>query len=203
MSWIQSVLYFQGIPIEASLDQILLNRTIATIYIKGRSNYVQSPIPVNGIEGIWRFFYEREGQDSMLVFYPYVGRMAEISESAIPFHHRAGNLFKLTNMAFWQAEEAKNTEGYLSWTRKIYIYLTPYVVNSPRATYFNYRDLDIGVKNNNGKTSYAEASIWGLKYFKSNFDRLVRVKTIVDPKNFIRNEQSIPPLHSRWTNEED
>ncbi|KAL8508324.1 hypothetical protein ACS0TY_018789 [Phlomoides rotata] len=177
--------------------------TIATIYIKGRSNYVQSPIPVNGIEGIWRFFYEREGQDSMVVFYPYVGRMAEISESAIPFPHRAGNLFKLTNMAFWQAEEAKNTEGYLSWTRKIYIYLTPYVVNSPRATYFNYRDLDIGVKNNNGKTSYAEASIWGLKYFKSNFDRLVRVKTIVDPKNFIRNEQSIPPLHSRWTNEED
>ncbi|KAL8508323.1 hypothetical protein ACS0TY_018788 [Phlomoides rotata] len=203
MSWIQSVLYFQGIPIESSLDKVLLNRTIATLYMKGRSNYVQSPIPEKGIEGIWKFYYESEAEDSAVTFFPYGGRMAEIPESAIPFPHRAGNLFKLSHMVFWQAEKAQNTERFISWTTKVYRYLTPYVVNSPRASYFNYRDLDIGVNNNEGKTSYAQASIWGLKYFKSNFDRLVRVKTIVDPKNFFRNEQSIPPLHSRWTNEEN
>jgi hypothetical protein len=35
---------------------------------------------------------------------------------------------------------------------------------------------------------------------KNNFDRLVHVKTKVDPANFFRNEQSIPPLSS-WISE--
>ncbi|KAJ7015310.1 Cannabidiolic acid synthase [Populus alba x Populus x berolinensis] len=48
--------------------------------------------------------------------------------------------------------------------------------------------------NNLGNTSYKQARIWGTKYFKNNFDRLVHVKTKVDPANFFRNEQSIPPL---------
>ncbi|KAM3251002.1 hypothetical protein P3L10_005072 [Capsicum annuum] len=71
-----------------------------------------------------------------------------------------------------------------------------YVSKSPRAAYFNYRDLDLGV-NNKGNTSYAQARIWGEKYFKNNFDRLVQVKTKFDPTNFFRNEQSIPPLVSK------
>ncbi|KAM3301873.1 hypothetical protein P3S67_016375 [Capsicum chacoense] len=70
-----------------------------------------------------------------------------------------------------------------------------YVSKSPRAAYFNYRDLDLG-RNNDRKTSYAQARIWGEKYFKNNFDRLVQVKTKFDPTNFFRNEQSIPPLLS-------
>ncbi|KAL8512681.1 hypothetical protein ACS0TY_018975 [Phlomoides rotata] len=93
----------------------------------------------------------------------------------------------------------QNTDKYLSWSSRLYNYLTPYVENSPRASYFNYRDLDLGVNNPKEKTSYAQASIWGKKYFKNNFDRLVRVKTDVDPKNFFRNEQSFPPLDSRFT----
>ncbi|CAN1251547.1 Tetrahydroberberine oxidase [Linum perenne] len=40
------------------------------------------------------------------------------------------------------------------------------------------------------------AKRWGSRYFKNNFDRLVRVKTAVDPSDFFRNEQSIPPLFS-------
>lgn len=81
-----------------------------------------------------------------------------------------------------------------------------YVSKSPRAAYFNYRDLDIGINiyNQSGDNtiSYDMASAWGLKYFKNNFDRLVRVKTQLDPTNFFRNEQSIPPLpfvRTRWT----
>ena len=74
--------------------------------------------------------------------------------------------------------------------------MTPYVSSSPREAYFNYRDLDLGVNNVIGDTSYEQASIWGKPYYKDNFDRLVRVKTVVDPGNFFKNEQSIPPLSS-------
>ncbi|KAL8508170.1 hypothetical protein ACS0TY_018663 [Phlomoides rotata] len=154
-----------------------------------------SPIPAKGIEGIWRFFYEREGENSPLLMFPYGGRMAEISVSETPYPHR-NNLFHMSNLVYWQEDEAQNTDKYLSWSSRLYNYWTPYVENSPRASYFNYRDLDLGVNNPKGKTSYAQASIWGKKYIKNNFDRLVRVKTHVDPKNFFRNEQSFPPLDS-------
>ncbi|KAM3361769.1 hypothetical protein P3S68_016623 [Capsicum galapagoense] len=90
----------------------------------------------------------------------------------------------------------ESSEKHLSWIRKLYGYMASYVSKSPRAAYFNYRDLDLGV-NNKGNTSYAQARIWGEKYFKNNFERLVKVKTKVDPTNFFRNEQSIPPLLSK------
>ncbi|BBH01207.1 Leucine-rich repeat protein kinase family protein, partial [Prunus dulcis] len=44
----------------------------------------------------------------------------------------------------------------------------------------NVQDLDLG-RNKDADTSYAEASVWGLKYFKNNFRGLVHVKTLVDP----------------------
>ncbi|CAL0324499.1 unnamed protein product [Lupinus luteus] len=62
---------------------------------------------------------------------------------------------------------------------------------------FPHRDLDIGMNNNVGYTSYKQARVWGLKYFKNNFNTLVHVKTKVDPLNFFRNEQSIPSLISK------
>ncbi|KAK2653384.1 hypothetical protein Ddye_013240 [Dipteronia dyeriana] len=68
----------------------------------------------------------------------------------------------------------------------------PYVSSSPRAAYVNYRDLDLGMNKKN-HTSINQAQIWGAKYFKDNFNRMVNV-TKVDPSNFFRHEQSIPPL---------
>ncbi|KAK4399449.1 Berberine bridge enzyme-like 13 [Sesamum angolense] len=176
MSWIQSILYFAGFPIESR--EVLLNRTQPSVrYFKAKSDYVQKPIPEYGLEGIWRLFYEPEAK-----------------------RPRIGNLYKIQHLVYWEEEEAQNSDRYISWIRRLYSYMAPYVSKFPRAAYINYRDLDIGVNNNEGKISYARASVWGIKYFKSNFDRLVRVKTAVDPENFFRNEQSIP---SRWTKKDD
>ena len=72
--------------------------------------------------------------------------------------------------------------------------MVPYASKHPREAYVSYRDLDLGMNQLNSTTNVFRASIWGLKYFKSNFKRLVKVKTMVDPDNFFRHEQSIPPL---------
>ncbi|QCD83969.1 Berberine/berberine-like [Vigna unguiculata] len=119
--------------------------------------------------------------------------MDNISESEIPFAHRSGYIFHIHYVVVWQEEGEEATQRHVNWIRRLYKYMEPYVSNSPRAAYVNYRDLDIGV-NNNGYTSYDQASIWGLKYFSNNFKRLATVKTKVDPHNFFRNEQSIPTL---------
>ena len=72
--------------------------------------------------------------------------------------------------------------------------MTAYVSKDPREAFLNYRDLDIGCASPNSNESLSSAKVYGAKYFKENFDRLVRVKTTVDPDNFFNNEQSIPPL---------
>jgi hypothetical protein len=57
----------------------------------------------------------------------------------------------------------------------------------------NYRDLDLGM-NRNTRTNFKKARVWGAKYYKDNFYRLALVKSMVDPENIFRHEQSIPPL---------
>jgi len=192
MSWIESVLYLYGFPKGESLE-MLLNRTQAAKDIfKIKSDFVRIPISEIGLEGIWRMFHEDGAKDSMVYFFPYGGIMDNISESEIPFPHRKGNLYQILYSVHWHQESDEVEKIKMNWIRKLYSYMEPFVSKSPRAAYINYRDLDIGVNNIGGYTSYKQASIWGVKYFKNNFKRLANVKTKVDPLNFFRNEQSIP-----------
>ncbi|XP_004504926.1 tetrahydroberberine oxidase-like [Cicer arietinum] len=195
MSWIESILYLAGFTSDQPLE-VLLNRTHDNVlFFKAKSDYVRDPIPDFGLEDLWPLFYEDEAKAAVLILTPYGGRMDEISESEIPFPHRAGNIYKIQYLVFWQEEGDEVEKRHVKWVRKVYSYMEPFVSKSPRAAYVNYRDFDIGV-NNKGYTSYKQASIWGLKYFKNNFNKLAMVKTNVDPLNFFRNEQSIPSLLS-------
>ncbi|PQM42230.1 berberine bridge enzyme-like 22 [Prunus yedoensis var. nudiflora] len=124
---------------------------------------------------------------------PYGGRMNEISEFEIPFPHRKGNLFNIQYIVKWDVNSIEETNKHIHWIRMLYRFMSPYVSRSPRGSYINYKDLDLG-SNKQENTSYLEASAWGRKYFKGNFKRLAQVKSKVDPDNFFRNEQSIPPL---------
>ncbi|KAK9090728.1 hypothetical protein Sjap_023905 [Stephania japonica] len=98
---------------------------------------------------------------------------------------------------FWAIRGGGASFGVvLSW--KINLVAIPpnvTVFTSPRVAYLNVRDLDLGQNEmwNNRTLTYDEAKIWGNKCFKNNFDRLVKVKRRVDPDNFFRYEQSIPP----------
>ncbi|TYH41271.1 hypothetical protein ES332_D12G304100v1 [Gossypium tomentosum] len=198
MSWAESILYSTvsiiGLPLET-----LLNRTqksaLSQTFFKAKSDFVKQPISESGFEGLWPKFYEDEAKSAVMVLVAYGGKMDEIPETEYPYPHRAGNLYSILYVVNWEEEENKNSEKFMNWMRRVYSYMTPYVSKSPREAYVNYRDLDIGTnKFNHDKGSYTEAKVWGLKYFKNNFDKLVYVKTKVDPQNFFKHEQSIPPL---------
>ncbi|XP_028958861.1 tetrahydroberberine oxidase-like [Malus domestica] len=190
MSWIESALYVANIPINES--QVLLQRTQQSrVFFKNKSDFVTEPISEAALEGLWKTMLELDSLQ--LILTPYGGRMSEIYDWEIPFPHRKGNLFEIQYVDNWVDDE--ETEERISGVRSVYEYMTPYVSKSPRAAYLNYRDLDLG-RNKDANTSYAQASAWGLKYFKNNFGRLVQIKTSVDPDNFFRDEQSLPVLQS-------
>ena len=196
MSWIESVLLFAGFPSGQSRDALLDRIPQSRLSFKAKSDHVKEPIPENVLEGIWERLYEEDVGRTLIQLAPYGGKMKEISESEIPFPHRAGNIYKILYFVDWEEEDVTESQMHINWIRRLYSYMTPYVSQNPREAYLNYRDLDIGRNSINGTTSYAQASIWGVKYFKNNFNRLVRVKTKVDPTNLFKNEQSIPPLPS-------
>lgn len=185
-SWIKSVLFYADLDIDTPTDT-LKSRTPqkALAFQKRKSDYVTRPIPKNDLQGIWNKMIELK--IPMLTFNPYGGRMAEIPASATPFPHRAGNLWMVQYAASWSSPE--ESEHVIDSMRKLHCYMTPYVSENPRAAFLNYRDLDLGI-NQNG--SYAQGEVHGVKYFKDNFARLVKIKSKVDAGNFFRNEQSIP-----------
>ncbi|KAK8521300.1 hypothetical protein V6N12_005209 [Hibiscus sabdariffa] len=196
MSWIESIIYLGKIrnqSLEVLLDRDLQSPLTLPSF-KSKSDYVKEPIPEIGLKGLWTRFSEKEVESGVIYFFSYGGRMDEIPESSTPFPHRAGNLYKIIYNVAWNQQDNKNSDKYISWIRRVYSYMRPYVSKSPREAYINYRDLDIGTNNEGNTTSYARASVWGQKYFKNNFDRLVLAKMMIDPENFFRHEQSIPPL---------
>ncbi|CAI0545678.1 unnamed protein product [Linum tenue] len=188
-SWIKSVLFWSDLAISTPTE-ILLNRTPSLTRLKRKSDYVKKPIPRDGLENLWKKMIEL--QLPGMVFNPYGGRMAEIAADATPFPHRAGNLWKIQYLANWNEGGDEVARRNVELTRRLYEFMTPFVSKDPREAFLNYRDIDLGV-NHNGKGSYEEARrSYGVRYFKQNFNRLVRIKTKVDPGNFFRNEQSIP-----------
>lgn len=193
-SWVRSTLYWYDFPLATTATDVLLDRTPSTLtYLKRKSDYVKEPISKKGLERIWKKMIELE--TPVLTFNPYGGKMAEILPSETPFPHRAGNLYKIQYAVNWNQGGEEVSDRYINWVRKLYNFMTPFVSKSPREAFLNYRDLDLGVNHQlNAISRYVEGRVYGIKYFKGNFDRLVHVKTRVDPANFFRNEQSIPRL---------
>ncbi|KAF8096119.1 hypothetical protein N665_0317s0025 [Sinapis alba] len=188
MSWIESTMFFNwksGQPLETMLNRDL---RYEDLYYKAKSDFVQKPVPENVFEEITKRFLEKE--TPLMILEPLGGRISEISETDSPYPHRRGNLYIIQYMVKWKVNEVEEMNKHVTWMRMLYDYMTPYVSASPRGAYLNYRDLDLG--NNTG--SFEDARIWGEKYYRGNFKKLGLVKGKIDPTNFFRNEQSIPPL---------
>lgn len=194
MSWINSMLFFSGLASER-LDDVnsLRDRYLGDKnYFYAKSDYVRKPIPKFAIQAACRIL-EEEPQ-GYVIMDPYGAKMAEIPSDAIPFPHRAGNLFDIQYLVAWYDANA-NEGDYIGWLRKLYAFMAAYVSENPRAAYVNYMDLDLGTLSlvKEGSSPVETARKWGEKYFLGNFERLLRVKTKFDPDNVFRNLQSIPP----------
>ncbi|KAI3924940.1 hypothetical protein MKW98_002849 [Papaver atlanticum] len=193
MKWVESHVYFyaRGRPIE-----LLWDRDHATkSFLKIKADYVREPISKSGLEAIWRRFVG--GDSPAMLWTPFGGRMNDISEFETPYPHRAGNIYNIMYVGNWLNET--ESEKQIDWMRRFYNSMSRYVSKNPRSAYINYKDLDLGVNSNNVSQAvrYVQARSWGTKYFKHNFERLVKVKSMVDPSNFFKNKQSIPPV-STW-----
>ncbi|KAJ9691272.1 hypothetical protein PVL29_013446 [Vitis rotundifolia] len=186
LSWVQTFA-------EGESVKVLMNRSHEIKgYFKGKSDYVNQPIPESGLEGMWKVFLE--GEAGVMIWDPYGGKMSEIAEDETPFPHRAGILYNIQYFSKWEEAGVEAQRKHMEWTNNIYKYMTPFVSKSPRRAFLNYKDIDLGRNDENGNTSFSQAGVWGQSYFKNNFKRLALVKGRVDPSNFFRDEQSIPPL---------
>ncbi|KAL0699212.1 hypothetical protein Bca4012_055334 [Brassica carinata] len=195
MTWYQSALWWDNRLNATQIDpKVFLDRNLdSSRFLKRKSDYVATEIPRDGIESLFRKMIEigRVG----LVFNPYGGKMAEIAEDATPLPHRK-MLYKIQYSVNWQESSPEIESGLLNQSRVLHSFMAEFVSKNPRRAYLNYRDVDIGV-NDHGPNSYEQGEVYGRMYFGKNFDRLVKIKTAVDPGNFFRNEQSIPTLPSK------
>ncbi|KAF3681725.1 hypothetical protein T459_04985 [Capsicum annuum] len=192
MSWIESVNYIAGYPSNIKPEFLLEGRPLLPpVYFKAKSDFLRVPVPVTGLEGMWKKFLQEDSP--MMIWNPYGGMMGKISESSIPFPHRKGVIGKIQYLTAWTDADKKSADKHINWIRGLYEYMEPFVSKYPREAYVNYRDLDLGM-NKNANSNFLEASVWGKKYFKNNYDRLVLVKSKVDPDNFFWHEQSLPIL---------
>lgn len=218
MSWIESIVYFSGLePGRTSIAQLNDRRLHNKLFFKAKSDYVRTPISTSGIRRAIEIL-EKEPK-GYVIMDPYGGMMEELSSESIAFPHRRGNLFTIQYLVEWKEEEENEAKSkdYLEWIRGFYNAMTPYVSSGPRAAYINYVDLDLGemgsaappapqilmLKDRSSSLSsemVERARIWGEKYFLSNYDRLVRAKTRIDPENIFRHQQGIPPIYSYRTN---
>ncbi|TVU01291.1 hypothetical protein EJB05_53254, partial [Eragrostis curvula] len=190
MSWLESVAF---INFGNNDTAALLNwsSTGASAFVKIKSDYVRHAIPKSAWQKIFSWF--RMNGAGLVILDPHGGFIDTIPAGATPYPHRSGVLYNIQYIAFWPSNDDGSTAK--SWVNNFYDFMGQYVTKSPREAYLNYRDLDIG-KNVvvNEVSMFDSGKVWGKKYFGGNFQRLAAVKRAVDPTDYFRNEQSIPPL---------
>uniref|UniRef100_A0A0D9WR33 FAD-binding PCMH-type domain-containing protein n=1 Tax=Leersia perrieri TaxID=77586 RepID=A0A0D9WR33_9ORYZ len=192
MSWLQSVAFIQFMDLTTPVEA-LLNRTVSQrVATKPKSDFVRRAIPKNVWTNIFSWF--AMNGSGMMLLEPMGGFMDGVPAAATPYPHRAGVLYNIQYIAFWLGDDT--AAAAKRWVNDLYAFMEPYVSSNPREAYVNFRDLDIGENAvaNDGVSTFESGKVWGEKYFAGNFERLAAVKAAVDPTDYFRNEQSIPPL---------
>uniref|UniRef100_A0ACD5YY02 Uncharacterized protein n=1 Tax=Avena sativa TaxID=4498 RepID=A0ACD5YY02_AVESA len=197
MTWLQSVPFIylgSGATVE---DILKRNLPGDNRFSKATSDYVRQAISRNVWADIFRTWLAKPNA-GLMILEPYGGKIAGVSDSETPFPHRSGVLYNIQYMNFWGS--AGEEAGRTGWVRDVLAFMAPHVSKNPRAAYVNYRDLDLGQNvvvgggAGGNVTSFEAGRVWGEKYYKGNFRRLAMAKAQIDPSDYFRSEQSIPPI---------
>ncbi|KAK9081466.1 hypothetical protein Syun_030790 [Stephania yunnanensis] len=204
VSWIESFTRLAGLDSVTQMKDRFLKYDDRGF--KAKIDLLKSPFPLKVITGVLeRLLKEPRG---FLVFNGFNGMMGKISRAASPFPHRKGTLMMVEYIVAWNMDEDLESHKFLSWLNELYEYVGQFIVDgNPRVSYVNHVDFDLGEidwRNESSASNAIEISRkWGEKYFLSNYDRLVRAKTDIDPNNVFQHPQSIPPLPGLIKNKKD
>jgi hypothetical protein len=198
MSWLHAMTFI-GFSDTTTPVEVMLNRTnnLNGVKFKVKSDYARRFVGRAGWEAIFRQHLSRFG-GGMIILEPHGAAVGGPNTYATsPYPHRRGVLFNLQYGSNWQgAANGTVAAAALSWLDGLYGFMAQFVSSNPREAFANYRDLEIGqnVVGSDGVSTYRSGRVWGERYFMGNFWRLAMVKGKVDPTDYFRNEQSIPPL---------
>ncbi|KAK3130613.1 hypothetical protein QOZ80_6BG0495710 [Eleusine coracana subsp. coracana] len=191
MTWLQSVAFFNSWNPNVPVESLLSRGTSMSTFTKNKSDYVRQAIPKSEWENIFPWLTMRGA--GMIILEPHGGFIGTIPDGASPYAHRKDVLYNIQYITFWSGNDDGSTAK--GWIGSFYDFMGQYVTSSPREAYVNYRDLDVGENEVvDDVSTFESGKVWGEKYFGNNFQKLAAVKAMVDPTDYFRNEQSIPPL---------
>ncbi|CAN6371963.1 unnamed protein product [Urochloa humidicola] len=197
MTWLRAMAFIGLSSADAPVEGLLNRTNNLGTYVKNKSDYVRRAIGRAGWESIFQEHLSGYGA-GLMILEPHGGVVGgAIPDYATPYPHRQGVLYNIQYRVSWWGE-ANGTAAAVAtaWLDGLYGYMEQFVTSNPREAFANYRDLEIGenVVGVDGVMTYESGRVWGEKYFMGNFRRLAAVKGRVDPSDYFRNEQSIPPL---------
>lgn len=194
--WIDSVVFWANYPEKAPIEILLKRISANEYYWKRTSDFVQTPISKQGLKTIFQTMIDHSPlpRRVWMQWNPWGGRMGEIPSDATAFVHRGGNLFMIEHFMNWYRPGDELEDKFLAIARSFKEAMAPYVSKNPREAFFNYRDVDIGITTPGYNATYEGAKVYGEKYFKGNYLRLVKTKARFDRTNFFRSQQGIPVL---------
>ncbi|KAK3120142.1 hypothetical protein QOZ80_9AG0682300 [Eleusine coracana subsp. coracana] len=198
VSWLQAMAFIGFGKTDAAAVDGMLNRTNSLgTYFKSKSDYARRAFGKPGWESIFKQHLSRNGA-GLIILEPHGAAVGgSNTNTTSPYPHRRGVLFNLQYGSMWWGEaNGTAAAAALGWLDGLYGFMAQFVTSNPREAFANYRDLGIGqnVVGSDGVSTYRSGKVWGERYFMGNFRRLAMVKGRVDPTDYFRNEQSIPPL---------
>ncbi|XP_026421833.1 reticuline oxidase [Papaver somniferum] len=194
MSWGESMAFLSGLDTISELNNRFLKFDERAF--KTKVDFTKVSVPLNVFRHALEMLSEQPG--GFIALNGFGGKMSEISTDFTPFPHRKGTKLMFEYIIAWNQDEESKIGEFSEWLAKFYDYLEPFVSKEPRVGYVNHIDLDIGGidwRNKSSTTNAVEiARNWGERYFSSNYERLVKAKTLIDPNNVFNHPQSIPPM---------
>lgn len=152
--------------------------------VQGRSAYIRSTVLPSGamMPEVAEIFMEhmirRPSSSTFVVWTHAGGKVAEIAKDATAYPHRTA-LFVPEVKSIWNSSDHSAGRKNIEWAHHFFEDLSAY---GSGGAYINY--IDPLVKD------------WQTAYYGQNYERLLKLKSEVDPDNFFRFQQSIGSTYS-------